>query len=129
MAGIRRAPAPQAKAKPKPAIPLHQQILGKGAVEFDTVEDLRHKLELWYASDAIEYDDYLKCHDALDIREARAKEALDKATGRYVKPDKKVDIKVKEVRQSPPNANASSFEWLQRIIFILGFYAIFKMIC
>lgn len=126
MAGIRRAPkAPPAKPKAKPAIPLHQQILGKGAVEFDTVEDLRHKLELWYASDAIEYDDYLRCHDALDIRESKAKEALDKATGRYVKPNKKVDIEIEKVRQSPLN----DFEWLKRVIFLVILYTIFKTIC
>lgn len=125
MAGVRRAPRAPAKPKIKPVVPLHQQILGKAAIEFDTVEDLRHKLELYYNSDAIEYDDYLKCHDALDIREAKAKEGLDKATGRYVKPDKKIDIKVEKVRQSPQ----TDFEWLKKIVFLVILFSIFKSIC
>lgn len=99
MAAIRRAPRPPTpKAKPvKVLAPLHQRILGRGAVEIDSVDDLRLELEKALTLDLIEYDTYLDCHEALDIREAKAKTAILKATGRYVKPDKVVDIKVRRV--------------------------------
>lgn len=103
MAGLRRAPQPRGPVKPKIKVlpPLHQRILGKGAVEVDTIDDLRIELERALSLDLIEYDCYLDCHEALDIREAKAKTAILKATGRYVKPDKTVDIKVRPVVTKP----------------------------
>ncbi len=101
MAGIRRAPKPEAKPKVKPVVPLHRRILGRGAVEIDTIDDLRIELEKAYELDQMEYDTYLDCHEALDLREAKAKVALDKATGRYIKPSKSIDVPVKVVQRKP----------------------------
>lgn len=96
MAGIRRSPNPTpARPKPKAVVPLHRRILGRGATEVDTIDDLRVELERAYELDQIEYDTYLDCHEALDVREAKARLELDKATGRYVKPSKVVDVKVR----------------------------------
>ncbi|WKV20537.1 hypothetical protein 16Q_144 [Pseudomonas phage 16Q] len=96
MGGIRRAPKDSPpKPKAKAVVPLHRRILGRGATEVDTIDDLRVELERAYELDQIEYDTYLDCHEALDVREAKARLELDKATGRYVKPNKVVDIKVK----------------------------------
>lgn len=100
MAAIRRPPkAPPKAAKPKPDMPLHQQILGKHQIELDKVEDLRHKLELAYDADSIEYDSYLECHDVLDARESKALEALEKSRGKKL--DKVIPIKVKVVEHKP----------------------------
>lgn len=103
MAGLRRAPKPTGPVKPKVIVrpPLHQRILGKGAVEVDTIDDLRIELERALTLDLIEYDVYLDCHEALDIREAKAKTAILKATGRYVRPEKVVVIKVKPIPYKP----------------------------
>lgn len=102
MAAIRRAPKPPPKPRTPVKAPLHQRILGKAAVEVDTLADLRLELEKAYELDLIEYDSYLDCQEALDIRESKAKEAILKATGRYVKPEKRVDIKVRRVRHYRP---------------------------
>lgn len=103
MAAIRRPEKAPVKPKPKPVryVPLHQQILGKNQIELDSVEDLRERLEVIYGRDEIEFDVYQACHDALDLREAKAKEGLLKATGRFVKPVKVVEIPVKRVEHKP----------------------------
>jgi hypothetical protein len=91
------------KPKPKKVVaPLHQRILGRGAVEIDNVDDYRLELERALSLDLIEYDTYLDCHEALDIREAKARTDLLKATGRYVKPDKATTIKVSRVQRKKP---------------------------
>ena len=115
MAAIRRAPKPpQVKPKAKVKAPLHQRILGRGAVEIDSVDDLRLELERALTLDLIEYDTYLDCHEALDIREAKAKTAIAKATGRYVKPEKVVDIKARHVIRKPWKP------WQVKILIVLG---------
>lgn len=86
MSGIRRAPRPAAKPKPKRFMPIHQQILGKPQVELDNVEDLRYRLEVVHDLDEMDDDTYMACHEALDVREANAKAALLKATGKHIKP-------------------------------------------
>lgn len=101
MARIRRAPRIVRKLKSvKQKAPLHQRILGKGAVEIDNIDDYRIELEKAYDLHLIEYDVYLDCHEALDIREEKAKIAIQKACGRYVKPQKVIDIPVRVVRRS-----------------------------
>ncbi|QXV71823.1 hypothetical protein psageK4_169 [Pseudomonas phage psageK4] len=126
MAGIRRAP----KAPPKPKrvvkAPLHQRILGRAAVEVDTIDDLRLELDKALELDLIEYDTFLDCHEALDLRESKAKEAILKATGRYVKPDKKVDIQARRVRQSRPKALSL---WQKKLIFVVCFLIFIKVFC
>jgi hypothetical protein len=104
MAGLRRAPRLPNKAKPKvkPVTPLHRRILGRGAAELDTIDDLRLELEKAHNLDLVEYDVYLDCHEALDIREAKAKQDIEKATGRFVKPEKTVHIRVRPVAVKPP---------------------------
>ena len=103
MAGLRRAPKEPQKGKPKvkPLPPLHQRILGKSGLELDTIHDLRIELESALEHDLVEYDDYLVYHETLDIREAKAKAAILKASGRYVKPDKTVEIRVRPVSHKP----------------------------
>lgn len=102
MAGIRRAPKTKPTIKTKIVIPLHRRILGRGAAEIDAIDDLRAELEKAYDLDQMEYDTYLDCCEALDIREAKAKTAIAKAAGRYVKPEKVIDIPVTVVRRSKP---------------------------
>lgn len=96
MARLRRAPRPVVKVKVvKPPVPLHRRILGRGAAELDEIADLEIELEKALELDTVEWDTYLDCKEALDIRKVKAKEALDKATGRYVKPDKTTTINLK----------------------------------
>lgn len=123
MARLRRAPRPVVRVKVvKPVAPLHRRILGRGASELDTIDDLRLELETALRYDTIEYDTYLDCHEALDIREAKAKEAIAKATGRYVKPDKKVDIKVE--RRPPPKPLK---RWQVKLMCVAIFLIIWKI--
>jgi hypothetical protein len=102
MAALRRAPKQRTVkvAVVKPVAPLHRRILGRGATELDTIDDLRLELEKAYSLDQIEYDTYLDCCEALDIREAKAKVGIQKATGRYVKPQKTIHIYTKAVKRS-----------------------------
>lgn len=100
MAAIRRPPKAPSRPKAKAKAPLHQRILGRSQVELDTLDDLESELQQAYDLDLMEYDVYLDCQEALTLRRQKAREGLDKQTGRYVKPDKKVDIKTKNVRQS-----------------------------
>jgi len=123
MPAIRRAPRAPTTPKPKP-VPLHQKILGKGAVELDKIEDERLELERAYSLDLIEYDSYLDCHDALDYREAMAKEAIEKQTGRYVKPQKVVDINVQTVRRYPKRYKV----WQIKIMIVVCFVIFFKFL-
>jgi hypothetical protein len=102
--------------------PLHQRILGKGAVEVDTIDDLRIELERALSLDMIEYDTYLDCHEALDIREARAKTAMLKATGRYVKPDKTVEIKARTVQAKPWP------KWKVKLVYVVVAIILFKFL-
>lgn len=124
MAGIRRAPQPRTPLKPKVKVlpPLHQRILGKGAVEVDTIDDLRIELERALSLDLIEYDTYLDCHEALDIREAKAKHAILKATGRYVKPDKRVDIKVRPIPHKPMARWKVKLLWVACFVILIKFF-------
>lgn len=96
MPRLRRPPRPEVRVKVvKPPVPLHRRILGRGATEIDTIDDLRVELEKAYSLDLIEYDTYLDCHEALDVRLSKAKADLDKATGRYVNPEKFTSINLK----------------------------------
>lgn len=123
MAGIRRSPNAPSKPKAKARPPIHQRILGRAAVEVDTLADLELELEKALELDLIEYDTYLDCKEALQIRQAKAKEGLDKATGRYVKPDKKVDIHARSVRVSPLTLNQ------KKVIFVVLFLIFLKFFC
>lgn len=123
MAGIRSAPKAPPKPKAKVKAPIHQRILGRAQVEIDTLADLEIELEQAYSLDHIEYDTYLECWEALEIRKAKAREGLDKATGRYVKPDKKVDIRVRNVRRYPPSL------FKKKLVCIVIFLIIFKIFC
>jgi hypothetical protein len=123
MAGIRRPPKAPSKPKAKARPPIHQRILGRAAVEVDTLADLELELEKALELDLIEYDTYLDCKEALQIRQAKAKEGLDKATGRYVKPDKKVDIHERSVRRCPLTLNQ------KKVIFVVLFLIFLKFFC
>ena len=123
MAGIRRPPKAPSKPKAKARPPLHQRILGRAQTEIDTLDDLELELEKAYALDLMEYDTYLNCWEALSVRRAKAKEALDKATGRYVKPDKKVDIHARSVRRCPLTLNQ------KKVIFVVLFLIFLKFFC
>ncbi|WYN04980.1 hypothetical protein ISREJYDI_CDS0015 [Pseudomonas phage UNO-G1W1] len=123
MAGIRRPPKAPSKPKAKARPPIHQRILGRAAVEVDTLADLELELEKALELDLIEYDTYLDCKEALQIRQAKAKEGLDKATGRYVKPDKKVDIHARSVRRCPLTLNQ------KKVIFVVLFLIFLKFFC
>lgn len=123
MARLRRAPRQKPPQKVKACMPLHQRILGKGQVELDTVEDLRYKLEQYKDNDAIEYDTYLQCHEALDIREAKAKESLAKATGRYSKPETVIDVK----RQSHKHVKGLK-RWQVKVLCVFVFLIVWKFI-
>uniref|UniRef100_A0AAU6VXX6 Uncharacterized protein n=2 Tax=unclassified bacterial viruses TaxID=12333 RepID=A0AAU6VXX6_9VIRU len=124
MAGLRRAEKPKAPPRPKVKVkpPLHQRILGHGAVEVDTIEGLRIELERALSFDLIEYDTYLDCHEALDIREAKAKTALLKATGRYVKPEKTVTINVTRYTSKPMP------RWKVKLICVVAAVIVFKFL-
>lgn len=75
-----------AARKPQRVKPLHQRILGKSQEELDLIEDLTDELERAYSLDLIEYDDYLRCHDALAVRKAKAQRTLDKLTNSHNAP-------------------------------------------
>lgn len=122
MAGIRRPPRVPSDVKPKPPIPLHRRILGRGACELDIVADLKLELEKAYELDQIEYDTYLECHEALDVREAKALIELEKATGRYVKPEKNIPIKVKPVNRKKHKT------WHIKLLFVFCFLIVWKLI-
>lgn len=126
MAALRRAPAAPSKPKAKARPPIHQRILGRSQVEIDTLDDLELELERAYGLDLMEYDTYLDCCEALQIRRAKAKEGLDKATGRYVKPEKGVDIKARAVRQSRPKELAL---WQKKLIFLVCLVIFLKFFC
>ncbi|UAV89760.1 hypothetical protein QGX13_gp063 [Pseudomonas phage M5.1] len=126
MARLRRAPKPAVRVKViKPPVPLHRRILGRGATELDTIADLRLELERAYGLDQMEYDTYLDCHEALDIREAKAKEALDKATGRYVKPDKVTKINLRTRSHKPIGRYK---RWHIKALCVIGFLIIWKIL-
>lgn len=127
MARLRRAPRPEVRVKVvKPPIPLHRRILGRGATEIDLICDLRADLEKAYELDQMEYDTYLDCHEALNVREAKAKEALDKATGRYVKPDKATTINLKRRMSRKPTHGYK--RWHIKLFCVLGFLIIWKIL-
>lgn len=122
MARIRRAPKPAVRVKViKPPVPLHRRILGRGATELDTIADLRSELEKAHDLDQMEYDTYLDCHEALDIREAKAKEALDKATGRYVKPSRTTTLHAK---RAPPKKWK---RWQLKLLCVIAFLIFWKI--
>lgn len=126
MARLRRAPRPEIKVKViKPPVPLHRRILGRGATELDLIYDLRRDLEKAYELDQLEYDTYLDCHEALNVREAKAKESLDKATGRYVKPDKATTINLKRRMSKGPTKYK---RWHIKLFCVLGFLIIWKIL-
>lgn len=95
-------------------IPLHHRILGRGAAELDTIDDLRLELEHAFKIDTIEYDDYLKCHDALDLREAKARTALEKATGVWIKPRKEQA----SIRGKPPSEPIKWKPWQVKLFLV-----------
>lgn len=109
----------------KPPVPLHRRILGRGAAELDTITDLRSELEKAYNLDQMEYDTYLDCHEALDIREEKAKEALDKATGRYVKPDKTTTINLKRRMYKKPQRYK---RWHIKLLLVICFLIVWKLL-
>jgi hypothetical protein len=103
--------------------PLHRRILGRGATEVDLIYDLRAELEKAYELDQMEYDTYLDCHEALDVREAKAKEALDKATGRYCKPPKVINVK-RKMQYKPRRYK----RWHIKLFCVLVFLIVWKII-
>lgn len=109
----------------KPPVPLHRRILGRGATELDTIADLRLELEKAHDLDQMEYDTYLDCCEALDIREAKAKTALDKATGRYAKPDRATTINLKRRPQKPIGGYK---RWHVKALCVIGFLIIWKIL-
>lgn len=108
----------------KPVAPLHRRILGRGATELDTIDDLRLELEKAHKLDLIEYDTYLDCHEALDIREAKAKEALAKATGRYIKPVKTTNINLVQRRHLK---HSGLKRWQVKLLCVLAFLILWKL--
>lgn len=124
MAGIRRPPKAPSKPKAKARPPIHQRILGRSQIEIDTLDDLELELEKAYELDLVEYDTYLDCWEALQVRREKANIGLAKATGKYVKP--KVDIPVTRVRQSPPKA-LTVFQ--KKLIFVVCFLIFIKIFC
>ncbi|UAW53632.1 hypothetical protein QGX15_gp063 [Pseudomonas phage psageK4e] len=126
MAGLRRPPKAPSKPKAKARPPIHQRILGRSQVEIDTLDDLELELEKAYSLDLIEYDTYLDCWEALNLRREKANIGLAKATGKYVKPDKKVDIQARRVRQSRPKALSL---WQKKLIFVVCFLVFIKVFC
>ena len=120
MAGIRRAP--KAKGKPvKRKAPIHQRILGRSQVEIDLLDDLDSELEKAYELDQIEYDDYLDCKQALELRREKANIGRLKAIGAYVKPETKIDVPVKVVRQSKIHLDKV---WVKIVVVVLMFLAL-----
>ncbi|AHJ87421.1 hypothetical protein phiPsa374_160 [Pseudomonas phage phiPsa374] len=126
MAGLRRPPKAPSKPKAKARPPIHQRILGRSQVEIDNLDDLELELEKAYNLDLLEYDTYLDCWEALNLRREKANIGLAKATGKYVKPDKKVDIQVRRVRQSRPKALSL---WQKKLIFVVCFLIFIKVFC
>lgn len=122
MAAIRRAPKTPPKPKLKAIVPLHRRILGVGATELDTICDLRHELEKAHNLDLMEYDTYLDCCEALDIREAKARIAIQKATGCYVKPDKRV-----YTRSAPITRSRGLSMFQKKILVVVIALIVFKM--
>lgn len=124
MARLRRAPKPVVKVKViKPPVPLHRRILGRGATELDEIVDLRADLEKAYSLDQMEYDTYLDCHEALDIREIKAKEAIEKATGRYTKPEKTTTINL------PHKYKRHRYKrWQIKLFLVFCFLVVWKVI-
>lgn len=126
MARLRRAPRPVVKVKVvKPPVPLHRRILGRGATELDEIADLRIELEKVYGLDQIEGDTYIDCLEALDVREEKAKVALDKATGRYVKPQRSTTINLKRRMHHRPNRFK---RWHIKAMCVLAFIVIWKIL-
>lgn len=124
MAAIRRPP-PEPRPTPKPKkvkAPLHQRILGRGATELDTVEDLEHELEEALSLDLIEWEDYLDCREALDVRKFKAKEQIDKAIGRHIKQDKKVGFNGPMIKS--PTKKLSN--WQVKLICVAVFLLFWK---
>ncbi|QNN99936.1 hypothetical protein phiPsa267_167 [Pseudomonas phage phiPsa267] len=126
MAGLRRPPKAPSKPKAKARPPIHQRILGRSQVEIDNLDDLELELEKAYSLDLLEYDTYLDCWEALNLRREKANIGLAKATGKYVKPDKKVDIQARRVRQSRPKALSL---WQKKLIFVVCFLIFIKVFC
>ena len=124
MAGIRRPPKAPSKPKAKARPPIHHRILGRSQVEIDTLDDLERELEKAYDLDLVEYDTYLDCWEALQVRREKANIGLAKATGKYVKPT--VDSPVRRVRQSPPKA-LTVFQ--KKLIFVVCFLIFIKIFC
>lgn len=122
MSGIRRAPKPVAKPKPKRFVPIHQQILGKPQVELDNVEDLRYRLEVVHDLEEMDDDTYMACHEALDVREANARAALLKATGKANKPAKVVEVPVKVTRKRKPSEPMPAWQVKLIIVFFILFF-------
>ena len=123
MPGVRRPPKAPSKPKPKVKAPIHQRILGRSQVEIDTLDDLESELEKAYDLDLVEYDVYLDCWEALQVRREKANIGLAKATGKYVKPT--VDIKVRAVRQSHPNLTL----FQKKLVFVVCFLIFIKIFC
>lgn len=126
MAGLRRPPKAPSKPKAKARPPIHQRILGRSQVEIDNLDDLELELEKAYSLDLLEYDTYLDCWEALNLRREKANIGLAKATGKYVKPDKKVDIQARRVRQSRPKQLSL---WQKKLIFVVCFLIFIKVFC
>lgn len=102
--------------------PLHQRILGKSQVELDLIVDLTEELEKSYSLDLIEYDDYLRCHDALAIRREKAKRALDKATGINLAVPATV-----EYRRSKGSQSQAWKPWQVKLMLIIIGIILFKL--
>lgn len=125
MAAIRRAPKPPPRKPVKIVKPIHQRILGRGAVEVDTLADLESELERALELDLIEWDNYLDCREALDIRKAKARTAIDKATGRYVKPDRVVNIRARPVGKGPPRRHKT--KWHVKLLIVFCILLVWKV--
>jgi len=107
--------------------PLHQRILGKSQVELDLIVDLTDELEKAYSLDLIEYDDYLRCHDALTVRREKAKRALDKAIGIiHARPTTPTTT---EHRRSKHYQRQAWQPWQVKLLFIVLVLISFKIFC
>jgi hypothetical protein len=122
---MRRAPRPKPKPKAPTKAPIHQRIIGKWQIELDLLDDLETELEQSFKLDLIEYDDYLLCWQALEVRRQKANEGKLKAIGAYVKPDKKLDKQKENVRRCPKRPP----DWVIKLgLFILAFI-FYKIFC
>lgn len=123
MAGLRRAPKPVIKPRPKRPVkaPLHHRILGRNQVELDLLDDLYDELERVHDHFNIADDQYLECLEALDIRKAKALEGLEKAKGRYHKPHKPVKAKRLQARQKPLRP------WQMKVIQVVAALIVIKV--